>query len=198
MVDRLRLTCNNSSLFDELFVLIDGGHLKPITPITTFGFDDITAALSYIRSGRHLGKIVISHAQKDDVDVLIRPGIRRLQLQRDASYVVVGGLKGACGTLAIHLAQYGARHIIVCSRSGIHDEASARVVDSCNFYGCSITEAKCDVGDFAAIRCLFKSTSPRIAGVIQGAMVLRVSPSGYYLPTSLASLAARHFASRWR
>lgn len=166
----------NLSLFDELFVLIDGGHIKPIHPITTFGFDEVVNALTYIRSGRHLGKIVISNGAREDIQVPIRPAIRGLQLRSDVSYLIVGGLKGACGTLAIHMAQYGAKHLIISSRSGINDEASARIVDSCNFYGCQVTEAKGDVGNIESVRQLFKSATPRIAGVIQGAMVLRDKP----------------------
>ena len=75
------------------------------------------------------------------------------------------------------MAQHGARHIIVSSRSGISDEASARAVDSCLFYGCEVTEAKGDVGNIESVRRMFKSASPRIAGIVQGAMVLRVSLS---------------------
>lgn len=73
------------------------------------------------------------------------------------------------------MAKHGARNIIVISRSGIDDEASARVVASCNSYKCEVTEARGDVSDIAFIRGVFESASPRIAGVIQGAMVLRVS-----------------------
>ena len=105
----------------------------------------------------------------------IRPAFRSVQLQPNVSYLIVGGLKGACGTLAIHMAQQGARHIIISSRSGISDEASARVLESCLFYGCEVTEAKGDVGSFEYVRRTFKSARPRIAGVVQGAMVLRVS-----------------------
>lgn len=162
-------------LFAELFELINGGHIKPIDPITTFGFDDVVAALAYIRSGKHMGKIVISNGIKDDVEMPIRPAIRRLQLQPDASYLIVGGLKGACGTLAIHMAQHGARHIIVSNRSGIDDMASARVVASCNFYRCSVREARGDVGDAEFVRKTFQSAAPPVAGIIQGSMVLRVS-----------------------
>lgn len=165
------------NLFNELFPLIEAGHLKPIHPITTFGFEDIIPALAYIRSGKHLGKIVISSAEKEDVQVSIRPAIRKLQLQPDVSYLIVGGLKGACGTLAIHMAQHGARHIIVSSRSGISDDASIRIVDGCASHGCKVTEAKGDVGNIETVRRMFKFANPRISGVIQGAMVLRVSLS---------------------
>ncbi|KAH0436371.1 polyketide synthase [Colletotrichum camelliae] len=145
-------------LLGEIFALVNSGHIKPIHPITTFGFDAVPAALAYIRSGRHIGKVVISDGSKKDVQVPIRPATRRLKLRSDASYVIVGGLKSLCGSLAIHLARHGAKHIISVSRSGIDDVASQKAIKNCTAYG-----------------YVFKSV-PRVAGVIQGAMVLRDKP----------------------
>lgn len=107
----------------------------------------------------------------------IKPAINALQLQSNVSYLIVGGLKGACGPLAIQMAQHGARHIIINSRTGISDEASGRVVNSCLFYGCEVIDAKGDVGNIEFVRRMFKSASPRVAGIVQGAMVLRVNLS---------------------
>ncbi|WYZ41095.1 hypothetical protein EsH8_IV_001436 [Colletotrichum jinshuiense] len=163
-------------LLDEIFVLVDGGHIKPIHPITTFGFNAVPAALAYIRSGRHIGKVVISDGDNKDVQVPIRPATRKLSLRADASYVIVGGLKGLCGSLAIHMARHGARHIIAVSRSGIDDAASQKAVKNCLAYGCEVVEAKGDVADIGFLRGVFKSASPKVAGIIQGAMVLRDKP----------------------
>ncbi|KAH9226001.1 hypothetical protein K456DRAFT_1755087 [Colletotrichum gloeosporioides 23] len=162
-------------LLDEIFALVNSGHIKPIHPITTFGFDAVPAALAYIRSGRHIGKVVISDGGKKDVQVPIRPATRRLKLRSDASYVIVGGLKGLCGSLAIHLARHGAKHIISVSRSGIDDIASQKAIKNCAAYGCEVLEAKGDVANLEFVRDVFKSVS-RVAGVIQGAMVLRDKP----------------------
>ncbi|KAF4818673.1 Highly reducing polyketide synthase [Colletotrichum tropicale] len=162
-------------LLDEIFALVNSGHIKPIHPITTFGFDAVPAALAYIRSGRHIGKVVISDRSKKDVQVPIRPATQRLKLRSDASYVIVGGLKGLCGSLAIHLARHGAKHIISVSRSGIDDIASQKAIKNCAAYGCEVLEAKGDVANLEFVQDVFKSV-PRVAGVIQGAMVLRDKP----------------------
>lgn len=163
-------------LLAEIFELVEGGHIKAIHPIITYGFDNVPAALAYIRRGQHIGKIVITNHGKD-VKVPIRPALRTLQLRPDVSYLIVGGLKGLCGSIAIHMARHGARRIIVCNRSGTGDDASARVVRSCLTHGCEVTEARGDVGDIDFVRNIFKSAHHKhkqIAGVIQGAMVLRV------------------------
>ena len=165
-----------ASLLSQIFELIKGGHIKPIHPITTFGFNDIPSALVYIRSGRHIGKVVITSGEKPDVQVLIRPAIRGLSLRSDASYLIVGGLKGLCGSLAIHMAKHGAKRIIACSRSGLNDDASKKIILNCLAWGCEIQEAKGDVSDLECMRQVFKQASPPIAGVIQGAMILRDKP----------------------
>ena len=161
-------------LLAEMFELIEGGHIGPIRPITTYGFDNVPAALACIRRGQHIGKIVIVKGEQD-VQVPIRPLPRTLQLRHDVSYLIVGGIKGLCGSLAVHMARHGARHIIVCSRSGIDDEISARVARGCRSYGCEVTGEQGDICDVAFVRRVFESAQPwPIAGVVQGAMVLKV------------------------
>ncbi|KAJ8063559.1 hypothetical protein OCU04_007431 [Sclerotinia nivalis] len=161
---------------DEIFKLVEVGHVGPIHPISVYGFDKVVEALSYMRRGQHIGKIVISSGDKEDVQLPIRPAISILQLKADASYLIVGGLKGLCGSVAVHLACHGARHIIVMSRSGIEDDASARIIQNCAAYGCTVSEAKGDAGDLEFVRSIFNTATPKIAGLIQGAMVLRDKP----------------------
>ncbi|KAI1191972.1 hypothetical protein F5B17DRAFT_425999 [Nemania serpens] len=163
-------------LLAEIFELVEARHVNAIHPIIEYGFDNVPAALAYIRRGQHIGKIVITN-HGEDVRVPIRPALRTLQLRADASYLIVGGLKGLCGSLAIHMARHGAKHIIVCNRSGTSDDASARVVRSCLTYGCHITESRGDVSDYDYVQSIFTSANDRkIAGIIQGAMVLRDKP----------------------
>jgi hypothetical protein len=161
-------------LLAEVFDLVNGGHIGPIRPVTTYGFDQVISALSTMRSGKHMGKIVISNGL-EDVQLPIRPAVRDLQLKEDAAYLLIGGLKGACGSLAIHLARHGARHLISMSRSGMGDATSARIVKHCASYGCEVIDAKGDVGDLDFVRKIFRSSRHHIDGVIQGAMVTRVS-----------------------
>ncbi|OQE88936.1 hypothetical protein PENNAL_c0015G05170 [Penicillium nalgiovense] len=162
-------------LLEEIFDLVKGGHVGPIHPISQYSFDQVIPALSYIRRGQHIGKIVISSGEEDP-QLPIRPALRKLQLNADVSYLIVGGLKGLCGSVAVHMARHGARHIVVMSRSGIDDKASVRCIAHCAAWGCEVTCVKGDVGDGGFVDDAFKSAPKRIAGVIQGAMVLRDKP----------------------
>lgn len=153
------------------------GHVGPIRPITVFPIGQAVDALSHIRRGQHMGKIVLSSSNLE-LQLPTRPKLPRLQLRSDVAYLIVGGLKGLCGSLAVHMARQGARHIIAMSRSGINDEASARVVRNCMSYGCEISEAKGDVSDSEFVSSVFEAARQNkvIAGVIQAAMVLRDKP----------------------
>ncbi len=151
------------------------GYLKAIHPITTYPFNQIPAAFAFMRSGRHIGKIVIADEDNTRSEVLVRPPPRAISLKDQASYVIVGGLKGLCGSLAIYLAKHGAKNIVAMSRSGCSDERSRKVIMNCSALGCEIQEATVDVNSFSDVKMAFQRAKYPVAGVIQGAMVLRVS-----------------------
>ncbi|KAJ5375590.1 Acyl transferase/acyl hydrolase/lysophospholipase [Penicillium concentricum] len=165
-----------ANLLHEIFVLYDGGYIHPVHPIKSFPFDNIPAAFAYMRSGRHIGKIVISSSETDKIEVPVRPVAPSLQLNPSVSYLIVGGLRGLCGSLAIHLAAHGAKHIIALSRSGIADERSQSIVKSCAALGCAVSGAAADVSDAEAVLKVFQTASVPIGGIIQGAMLLRDKP----------------------
>ncbi|KAI1156185.1 hypothetical protein F4825DRAFT_316421 [Nemania diffusa] len=77
-------------LLGEIFDLVNAGHIKAIFPVIEYGFENVPAALAYIRRGQHIGKIVITTHGKED-QVPIRPALRTLQLDPNASYLIGGG-----------------------------------------------------------------------------------------------------------
>lgn len=161
-------------MLSQTFKLIAEGHIKAIHPITSFSFGDIPAAFAYMRSGRHIGKIVITDGDNASLTVPMRPPVRKLSLRGDVSYLIVGGLKGLCGSLAVYLAKIGAKNIIAMSRSGCSDPRSQKVIEDCKSLGCAVQGAKADVSNASDVRHVFQHAKPRIGGIIQGAMVLRV------------------------
>ncbi|KAL4867992.1 hypothetical protein BDV12DRAFT_209443 [Aspergillus spectabilis] len=165
-----------ADLMAQLFVLYDGGHIQPIHPIKVFPFEDIPAAFAYMRGGRHIGKIVISSGEAAAVQVPVRPAPRRFALRPDVAYLIVGGLRGLCGSLAIHLAQHGAKHIVALSRSGVDDDRSQRVVQNCQSFDCAVYGAKGDVASWDDVLRAFEAAPVPIGGIIQGAMLLRDKP----------------------
>lgn len=155
--------------------LLVEGHIKPISPMTVFSFSQIPDAMRYMRSGEHMGKIVIADdGEVEDVLVPIRAAPNTLSLDPEASYLVVGGLRGLCGSLAVYLARSGARHLTIMSRSGGQDERSQRVIRDLEALGARVQIAQGDVSSLDDTMRVFKESNRPIKGAIQGAMVLRV------------------------
>lgn len=75
----------------------------------------------------------------------------------------------------MYLAKSGAKRLAVMSRSGHEDEKSQRVVKEVQSLGCQIDLLTGDVSVLSDVENAFRQTKARIAGIIQGAMVLRVS-----------------------
>lgn len=152
------------------------GHIKPIAPMRVFSFEDIVSALRYLRAGTHLGKVVVSNGPPPGpIELLVRPAPKEVTLRQDGSYLIVGGLKGLCGSLAIYLARLGAKHLIVLSRSGYADEKSQGVLEQIYAEGCQVQLVTGNVCKFDDVQNVFNTAKVPIRGVIQGAMVLRVS-----------------------
>lgn len=108
----------------------------------------------------------------------VQPTKRRLAsslLDPGHSYLFVGGLKGVCGSLALHLAAQGAKNIAVMSRSGCEDDASQRVAHNIRVLGCSVQIVRGDVTLIEDVRRCFDEISTPIGGIIQGAAIFRVS-----------------------
>ncbi|KAI3321634.1 PKSKA1 [Xylariaceae sp. AK1471] len=166
-----------SRLMTKLFELIDGGHIKPINPIHQFSFNDAPSAIRLLRAGKHIGKIVLSNGVNTQIRVSVRRAPKLLPLRKDgACYLVVGGLKGLCGSLALYLAKSGAKQLAVIARSRHDDEKSRGIIKRINALGCHIDLLTADITRAQDVEAAFQRTSAPIAGIIQGAMVLRDRP----------------------
>lgn len=157
----------------QIMELISQGHIKPLHICTVFPFEETVEAFRYIQRGKQIGKVVISYERSKSVKLPFRPATLRLQLRTDGSYLIAGGFKGLCGSLAVYLARNGAKNIVVISRSGYEDARSQKTIYDCNSLGCSVDLVKGDIKRIEDVRRAFNSASKPVVGVIQGAMVLR-------------------------
>ncbi|KAK4458706.1 hypothetical protein QBC42DRAFT_19564 [Cladorrhinum samala] len=154
--------------------LLVWGHIKPISPMKVFSFIKIVDAMRYMRSGEHIGKIVISDGETvEDIKVLVRRAPHSLNFSPNSAYLIAGGLKGLCGSLAIYMARCGAKHLITMSRSGAEDDRSRKVVEDLTNLGAAVTVAKGNISNLNDVTRIFQQSTLPIKGVIQGAMLLR-------------------------
>ena len=141
---------------------IAGGRLKPIVH-SRWPLAEAGAALSFMRSARHLGKIVVT-----------TPPLTDGRLRGDRTYLVTGGLGGIGCAVAGWLADRGAGAIVLNGRREPDVEA-AETIRALRESGVTVQVELADMTDAAAIDGMLARvdrTLPPLAGVIHSVGVL--------------------------
>ena len=138
------------------------GELKPIIH-SRWPLAEAGAALSFMRSARHLGKIVVTP-----------PPLMKGRLRQDRTYLVTGGLGGIGCALAGWLADHGAGAIVLNGRRAPDAEAE-ETIRRLRERGVTVQVELADVTDAAAIDQMLArmdATLPQLGGVIHSVGVL--------------------------
>ena len=75
------------------------------------------------------------------------------------------------------MARHGAKHLVAMSRSDFADKKSQQVLENIAALDSQIDLVQGDVSVIQDVQRAFKAATKPIGGIIQGAMVLRVSRS---------------------
>ncbi|KAG4264811.1 hypothetical protein FPRO03_00095 [Fusarium proliferatum] len=120
-------------------------------------------------------RVIVTAEQGDVVPQFVQD--RRLwKFDGDSTYLVAGGSGGLGRAIIRWMADRGAKHLIVPSRSGATSEAAAQLVAELASRGVNIVAPKCDVSvreEVAAMLNECLCTMPPIKGCINAAMVLQ-------------------------
>jgi hypothetical protein len=76
----------------------------------------------------------------------------------------------------------GAKQLVFLCRSGYTDEKSQAILANVYVEGCKVDLFTGDVSNFADVQRVFKEATLPIRGLIQGAMVLKVSVLPFLTP----------------
>ncbi|HEY5717514.1 MAG TPA: SDR family NAD(P)-dependent oxidoreductase, partial [Motiliproteus sp.] len=162
-------------LFGEMMALFEDGVFYPL-PFTSFDANHVEEAFRYMQQARQIGKVVVTYAQGVANPVALERGARPvLQLCADASYLVTGGLGGFGLRTARWLAEKGARHLLLISRSGAASDEAQQALAEFAAAGVAVTAEACDVADGAALEALLArcgDTLPPLRGVVHAATVI--------------------------
>lgn len=162
-------------LFAEMMALFRQGALHPL-PYTVFDANDIVDAFRYMQQARQIGKIVVTY--RNGISGVYHPAAQAdhsLALPADASYLVTGGLGGFGLRTAQWLAERGARHLILISRSGPANDAAKAAIAAFEAQGVRVHAAACDVTDRDALAGLLQdaaATLPPLKGLVHAAVVI--------------------------
>jgi acyl transferase domain-containing protein/NADPH:quinone reductase-like Zn-dependent oxidoreductase/acyl carrier protein len=161
------------SLLSTVCANFDRGLCKPL-PIQEFDFrTEFADAFSHLRMAAAVGKTVLHVPRGWDT-------MTDAAHLSEGSYIVTGGLGGLGLQTAKVLAQQGAKHIFVVSRSGKVSHEGQGLEEDLRWLqeesGAVVHILQCDVSDEAAVVTLLeqvRSQPGRIAGVFHCAGVIR-------------------------
>jgi acyl transferase domain-containing protein/acyl carrier protein len=151
-------------------------HQKQFTSLahTCFPAHDALTAFRAMQSTRLIGKIVLKFESDKPPEVPVE-----FWPDDNATYLITGGCSGFGLATACWLADRGARHLALVSRSGKPSESDTPIVTALRNRGVTIHLASVDVAQPKALAaCLrrLKRSAPPLRGVFHAAMVLRDRP----------------------
>ncbi|KAJ6127372.1 hypothetical protein N7523_002984 [Penicillium sp. IBT 18751x] len=164
-----------AAALEKVFALVHEGKLHPSQPIHRHGVGEIEKAFRVLQGGHHVGKMVLDMRPHDEVTTVLRTKTT-YSLDPNATFVVCGGLGGLGSNIVNWLADRGARHLLLLSRSGGYSEKSRVLIDTLKDKGVDVVAPACDVSDGTLLQHVlqeYTSQMPPIKGCIQAAMVLR-------------------------
>ncbi|KAG7053867.1 beta-ketoacyl synthase domain-containing protein [Colletotrichum scovillei] len=163
------------ALWEETAKLIHDGSVKPIAPIQLFSMAEVEKAFRHMQAGKHMGKVVVRVDDSDMVPAV--PRMPSVDIQADATYVVAG-VGGICKEIGRWLAEKGAKHLVLLSRSAASSEENKAFASELQkTYVANTYAYDCDVGNKAALQEVLEDLKaksvPAVKGCVTGAMVLR-------------------------
>lgn len=154
------------SMLDELYERFDAGELSPL-PHKVFAVDDVTSAFRHMAQGKHLGKVVISLADHQQVDAV--------PVREQASYLITGGVGGLGLKVADWLIDQGAKSLVLSSIEDKPSKAAEEAIQSMQQKGAEITVLQGDVSNCDDVRRTLDQISenlPPLRGIVHGAGLL--------------------------
>ncbi|MBI5394834.1 MAG: type I polyketide synthase [Verrucomicrobia bacterium] len=160
-----------AELFREVAAGFADGAFNAL-PVRAFPITELVEAFRHLSKAQHIGKVVISN---DVPEVPVTFPHEKPPVREDATYLVTGGLGGFGRAIAGWVADRGARHVVLVSRSGPASPAAQETVTALAAKGCTAHVWAADVGDAAQVRQVVArvaSELPPLRGIVHAAMVL--------------------------
>ncbi|KAI0101308.1 putative polyketide synthase [Nemania sp. FL0031] len=165
-----------AGLMQKTMELMTNGSLCAPRPVHLYKISALEEALRYLQSGNNTGRVVIDLDPCSVVQKHISVRREPWTLDSNASYIVVGGFGGIGRSILKWMANKGAKHLIVPSRSGFaHKPEAVKVVEDLSRRGVTVYGPKCDTSVAADLSRLLEDCTkslPYIRGCINAAMAL--------------------------
>ncbi len=154
------------SMLDELHGRFEAGELSPL-PHRVFAVDDVISAFRHMAQGKHVGKVVISLADHQQLD--------SVPVREQASYLITGGVGGLGLKVADWLVEQGAKSLVLASIEEKPSDAAQEAIREMEEKGATIAVLQGDVSNRDDVRrtldCISEQLPP-LRGIVHAAGLL--------------------------
>lgn len=157
-------------VFGSVIAGFESGAYSPL-PCRTFRAEDVVEAFRLMQKSAHIGKIIVEAPAAASSEIT---STKEFGACERGFHVVFGGTGGFGLEYARWLADHGARHVVLASRSGGANGEAQILADALRARDVSLERVACDVTDKRAVAGLLdrlRKVRP-IVGVAHTAMVL--------------------------
>jgi NADPH:quinone reductase-like Zn-dependent oxidoreductase len=164
-------------LVESVFELFQKQTFSTPSPVTTFGYGEVSQALRHSRSNAGDGQVVLFERPGEQVAVA-PPTYSNSQalFQSNKTYLIVGGLGGIGRALSQWMFRRGARQFAFLSRSGARKAEAKETVNWLEHRKATVNVYSGDVTSEKDVRDCVHLIGDSLRGVIQAAMVLESGP----------------------
>ncbi|KAG5788560.1 hypothetical protein H9Q69_012375 [Fusarium xylarioides] len=144
-------------------------------PLSAFKVSDIKDGFKKMQEEDAIERVMVTAEQDDIVPKFIQDR-RPWTFDGNSTYLVAGGSGGLGRAIIRWMADRGAKHLIVPSRSGASSQAAVQLVAELTSRGVNVFALKCDVSIREGVKVMLEEcsrTMPPIKGCINAAMVLQ-------------------------
>jgi myxalamid-type polyketide synthase MxaB len=160
----------NHDILERIGTLITEGTISDL-PTTPYTLDEIDEAFSVLSRGANIGKLTLRITNNTDQ-------LPHFQVQADKTYLITGGYGALGKVVSKQLADLGARHIALVSRSKPTQDTLSEI-DNALGNNVNVTHLQADIGDKESVTRLFdelRQTPFPLVGIFHAAGVLADLP----------------------
>ncbi|KAK7211022.1 hypothetical protein V2G26_018200 [Clonostachys chloroleuca] len=156
--------------------LIRQGKVHGPKPLRIYELHDTEDAIRSFQSGKNAGRVLINVDPSSSVSKCILRQ-RDWKFNRNATYLISGGLGGLGRAIIRWMVSKGAKSFIVPSRSGLVSSVASAFVNEVTESGVTITTPTCDVSSAESLSQVLEECSgmPPVRGCFNASMVLNDS-----------------------
>ncbi|GAB1319645.1 hypothetical protein MFIFM68171_09855 [Madurella fahalii] len=166
-----------SGLAMRIMHLLGEGSIQPSQPPTIFDMSHVNEAFKQIQNDKMTADCVVIRPRDEDTVSYLDQEERHWTFRENASYLIAGGTGGLGREIVRWMADRGAKHIIIASRSGATSDAARELVAELRRRHVNVVAQQCDVSSESSLASMLeectRSGMPPIRGCINAAMVLQ-------------------------